>query len=60
VDDYLKDIIEFLITGTVPTKYSMKQKKQLVVRGVDFTIIARQLYKLGLDEILQRYVLDHE
>ena len=27
---------------------------------VDFTLIVGQLYKLGLDEILCRYVLEHE
>ena len=26
----------------------------------DFTLIAGQLYKLGLDEILHKYVLEHE
>ena len=38
----------------------MQQKKQLVVRAADFTLIAGQLYKLGPDEILCRYVLEHE
>ena len=44
----------------MPAKYSVKQKKQLVVKAADFPIIAGQLYKLGLDEILRRYILDHE
>ena len=38
----------------------MQQKKQLVVHAADFTLIVGQLYKLGLDEILHRYVLEHE
>ena len=38
----------------------MKQNKQLVVRAIDFTMIARQLYKLGPNNTLRRYVLDHE
>ena len=38
----------------------MQQKKQLVVQAADFTLIARQLYKLGPDEIFRRYVLEHE
>ena len=38
----------------------MQQKKQLVVHAVDFTLIVGQLYKLGPDEILRRYVLEHE
>ena len=59
-DDYFVDIIEFLTTGTAPTEYSEKQKKQLVVKAVDFTIIVGQFYKLGPDEILRQYVLSHE
>ena len=59
-DDYFVDIIEFLTTRTAPTEYSMKQKKQLVVKAIDFTIIVGQLYKLGHDVILRRYVLNHE
>ena len=59
-NDYFKDIIEFLTTGTAPTEYSAKKKKQLVIRATYFTIIAGQLYKLGPDEILRRYVLTHE
>ena len=59
-DDYFVDIIKFLTIGTVPVGYSTKQKKQLVVKAVDFTIIIGQLYKLGPNEILRRYVLPHE
>ena len=36
----------------MPVEYSMKQKKQLLVRVADFTIIVGQLYKLGPNEIL--------
>ena len=46
--------------GEAPKPYTMQQKKQLVVRIADFTFIAGQLYKLGPDEILHRYVLEHE
>jgi hypothetical protein len=59
-DDYFKDIIEFLTTGIVSVEYNMRQKKQLVVRATYFTMIARHLYKLGPNEVLRRYVLDHE
>ena len=55
-DDYSIDMIEFLTIGTVLVEYSTNPKKQLVVKAVDFTIIVGQLYKLGLDEILRRYV----
>ena len=60
VDDQFQDIIHFLTTGEAPEPYTMLQKKQLVVCPTDFTLIARQLYKLGPDEILRRYVLEHE
>ena len=59
-DDYFADILKFLTTGNALAKYSEKQRKQLVVKAVDFTIIVGQLYKLGLDEILRWYVLSHE
>ena len=51
-DDYFKEIMEILTTGKAPTGYNAKQKKQLVVRVVDFTLIMGQLYKLGPDEVL--------
>ena len=60
VDDYYKEIIDFLTIGIAPTEYSVQQKKQLVVKVADFTRIAGQLYKLGPDEVLQKSVLDHE
>lgn len=49
-----------LTTGTTPKPYTTQQKMQLVVHATEFTLIARQLYKLGPDEILHRYVLEHE
>ena len=48
------------MTGTVLEEFTMQQKKQLVVKATYFTLIAGQLYKLGPDEILRRYVLEHE
>ena len=59
-DVYFADIIEFLTTSTAPAEYSTKKKKQLVVKATNFTIIVGQLYKLGPDDILRRYVLNHE
>ena len=35
-------------------------KKQLVVSVADFQLIGGKLYKLGPDDILRRYVLEHE
>ena len=43
-----------------PTNYSVQQKKELITGAADFTIIAGHLYKLGADEVLRRYVLEHE
>ena len=44
----------------MPESYTTQQKKQLVMRVADFTLIVGQLYKLRPDEILHRYVLEHE
>ena len=59
-DDQFQDIIHFLTTGEAPEPYTTQWRKQLVVRAADFTLIIGQLYKLGPDEILCRYVLEHE
>ena len=60
MDDYFVNIIEFLFTSNAPAGYTEKQRKQLVVKATDFTIIAGQLYKLGPNEILRWNVLTHE
>jgi len=60
VDDYFLDIAEFLSTSKAPKHFSVAQKKQLVVRASNYQLIAGQLYKLGLDDILRRCILDHE
>jgi hypothetical protein len=36
------------------------QKKELVVRVVDYQLIANKLYKLGIDGITKSCKLDHE
>ena len=40
VDDQFQDIIQFLTTWEAPEPYTTQQKKQLVVRATDFTLIA--------------------
>ena len=60
VDDYYADIIQFLTTGVAPDEFTKQQKKQLVVKAADFTLIAGCLYKLGPDEVLRRCVMPHE
>lgn len=52
VDGHFEDILHFLTTGTAPLEYSFQQKKELVVRAADFSVIAGHLYKMGNDEIL--------
>jgi hypothetical protein len=49
-----------LSTSTAPKEYNTTQKKNLVVRIVDYQLIAVHLYKMGADSILRRYVLKHE
>jgi hypothetical protein len=43
-----------------PCGYTIIQKKQLVVRDADFSLIAEHLYKMGPDEILRRCVMEVE
>jgi hypothetical protein len=43
-----------------PSEYTIPQKKQLVVRVADFSLIVGQLYKMGPDEILRRCVMEAE
>ena len=59
-DEYNADIIQFLTTGVAPDEFTKQQKKQLVVKAADFTLIAGHLYKLGPDEVLRRCVMPHE
>lgn len=41
-------------------EYLVPQKKELVSCAVDFSIILGHLYNMGVDEVLRRYVLEHE
>ena len=43
-----------------PLEYTIIQKKQLVVHTAKFQLIAGQLYKMGLDGILRRCVMEEE
>ena len=42
-DDYYADITQFLTTGVAPEDFTKQQKKQLVVRAADFTLIEGHL-----------------
>jgi hypothetical protein len=48
IDDHFTDIVQFLSTGMAPSEYTIPQKKQLVVRTADFSLIVGQLYKWDL------------
>jgi hypothetical protein len=60
IDDHFVDIVQLMSTGMAPSEYTTTQKKQLVVRAVDFSLIVEQLYKMGLDELLRRCVMEEE
>jgi hypothetical protein len=60
IDDHFTEIVQFLSTGMAPSEYTIPQKKQLVVRAADFSLIAGHLYKMGPDEILRRCVMEAE
>jgi hypothetical protein len=60
IDDHFIEIVQFLSTGMAPSEYIITQKKQLVVRTVDFSLIDGKLYKMGPDEILRRCVMEVE
>ena len=49
-----------LNTWYTPEYYSTWKKKQLVFKASYYTLIAGQIYKLGLDEILRICIFDHE
>ena len=59
-DEYFADIIEFLSTRFAPKEFNTMEKKNLVVRAIDYELIIGHLYKLGVDKILRRCVLEHE
>jgi len=60
IDDHFAKIVQFLSIGMAPSDYTIPQKKQLVVRVADFSLIVGQLYKMGPDEILRRCVMEIE
>jgi hypothetical protein len=60
IPEYLEDIVVFLSLGANPEMYFATQKHHMVVREMDYQLIAGKLYKLGLDSILRMCVLDHE
>jgi hypothetical protein len=60
IDEHFIEMVQFLLTGITPSQYTIPQKKQLVVCTADFSLIFRQLYKMGPDEILKRCIMEEE
>lgn len=59
-DDHFADIIYFFTTRVASVRYTMEQKKEILVRVVGFSLIVVYFYKMGLDKILHKYFLEHE
>jgi hypothetical protein len=59
-NEYFADIIQYLSTWTTPQEFNTVHKKNMVVRAVEYQLIAGHLYKMGVDNILRRCVLEHE
>jgi hypothetical protein len=60
INEHFVEIVQFLSTGMAPSEYTIHQKKQIVVRAADFSLITGHLYKMGPDEILRRCVMKAE
>ena len=56
----LAKIGQYLQEGKAPDHYSKKRKKILSTKATPYTLINGNLYKLGLDDVLRRYALEHE
>jgi hypothetical protein len=60
VDDYFTKIGNFLSIGMAPSDLTVAHKKQLVLKASKYQLITENIYKLGADGILRRYVLENE
>ena len=56
----LEGIAQFLENGQAPDGMSMKKKQILAMKATPYNLINEILYKMGLDDILGRCVLEHE
>ena len=56
----LAEISQFLQEEKAPKGYSEEKNKILAIKASLFTLINESLYKLGLDDVLRRCVLEHE
>lgn len=60
VNEYFLKIVYFLSTWMAPQDYKMAQKKQLVVKVVNYQLIVGSLYKLRADIIFHRCFMECE
>ena len=56
----LEEIAQFLENGQAPEGMSMKKKQILAMKVAPYSLINGFLYKMGLDNILWRCLLEHE
>ena len=56
----LEEITQFLENGQAPEGMSTKKKQILAMKAAPYNLINSFLYKMGLDNILRRCVLEHE
>ena len=56
----LEEIAQCLEDGQAPEGMSTKKKQILAIKVAPYSIINGFLYKMGLDDILRRCVLEHE
>ena len=56
----LEEITQFLESGQEPEGMSTKRKQILAMKAATYNLINGFLYKMGLDEVLCRCVLEHE
>ena len=56
----LEEIAQFLETCQAPEGLNTKKKQILAMKASPYSLINGFLYKMGLDNILRRCVLDHE
>ena len=56
----LEEITQFLEYGQAPEGMSTKKKRILAMKATPYSLINGFLYKMRLDDILKRCVLEHE
>ena len=60
VSNWYDEMFEFLTDGTFHESLSADKRKKLALKSKSFLIIARILYKRGIDQVIKRCVFDFE